>query len=347
MMESAKSSEFMISEIKFGKSRLSKERVVTISLLTIAFIFMIVGIVLMAVAASEKKVDNEYASPSSSVKEVGKECASPSSSSNQEGQVRSTPTAITNAFTTMAPPSRSGFSDEAQNAGLAKFLDRVKLTYYKLHPYDVHLDPEVTTDQVKAEYAAYDPTPSVIKNRTDTALALLKEINDTQIKTDLLKPRERKALAQVKHYLQHVFGQPYGANYYSGDWMMGPNLYCMQEICDHGNAVYNGIGRHHKPHSVRDVEDIERKLETHKQSILQYIENLKMGVSAGMARSEEACKKGFGAIRQKYSNIYLSNETGESPWLSSKCTDMSLELYTLSFSLLGTKKVGCNAILTF
>ena len=320
MMESAKSSEFMISEIKFGKSRLSKERVVTISLLTIAFIFMIVGIVLMAVAASEKKVDNEYASPSSSVKEVGKECASPSpsssSSSNQEGQVRSTPTAITNAFTTMAPPSRCWFSDEAQKAGLAEFLDRVKSTYYKLHPYDVHHDPEVTTDQVKAEYVAYDPTPSVIKNRTDTALALLKEINDTQINTDLLKPRERKALAQVKHYLQHVFGQPYGANYYSGDWMMGPNLYCMQEICDHGNAVYNGIGQHHKPHSVRDVEDIERKLKTHKQSILQYIENLKMGVSAGMVRSKEACKIGLGAIRKKYSNIYLSNETGESPWLS-------------------------------
>ena len=301
-MESAKSSEFMVSEVKFDERRFSKERVVTISLLAVAFIFMIVGIVLMAVAAS--------------VKEVGKECASPSPSSHQEGQVRSTPTAITNAFTTMAPPSRCGFSDEAQNAGLAKFLDRVKSTYYKLHPYDVHLDPEVTTDQVKAEYVAYDPTPSVIKNRTDTALALLKEISDTQINADLLKPRERKALAQVKHYLQHVFGQPYGANYYSGDWMMGPNLYCMQEICDHGNAVYNGIGRHHKPHTVRDVEDIEIKLKTHEQSILRYIENLKMGVSAGMVRSKEACKIGLGAIRKKYSNIDLFNETGESPWLS-------------------------------
>ena len=72
-----------------------------------------------------------------------------------------------------------------------------------------------------------------------------------------------------------------------------------------------------------------------------------MGVSAGMVRSKEACKIGLGAIRKKYSNIDLFNETGESPWLSSKCTDMSLELYTLSFSLLGTKKVGCNAILTF
>ena len=275
-MESAKSSEFMVSEIKFGKSRFSKERVVTISLLAVAFVFMIVGIVLMAVA------------------------------------LRSTATATT----TMAPSSRCGFSKEARKAGLADFLDRVKSTYYKLHPYDVFYDPDVTTDHVKKEYVAYDPTPSVIKNRTDTALALLKEINNKRINTFMLKPREKKALAQVKHYLQHMFGKPYGANYYSGDWMMGPNLYCMQEICDRGNAVYNGIGQHHKPHSVRDVRDIKRKLETHQQSFLQYIMNMKMGIRAGMVRSKEACKAGLDAIRKKYLKIYLDNETGESSWLS-------------------------------
>ena len=279
-MESAKSSEFMVSEIKFGKSRFSKERVGTISFLAIAFVFMIVGIVLMAVAASEQK--------------------------NEEERAPSTPT--------MAPSSRCSFSQEAQKAGLVEFLDRVKSTYYKLHPYDVHNDPEVTTDRVKKEYVAYDPTPSVIKKRTDAAVALLQEINNKQINTDLLKPREKKALAQVKHYLQHVFGQPYGANYYAGDWMMGPNLYCMQEICDHGNAVYNGIGRHHKPHSVSDVRDIKRKLETHQQSFWRYIENMKMGILAGMVRSKEACEAGLNAIKKKYLNTDLYNETGESTW---------------------------------
>ena len=54
----------------------------------------------------------------------------------------------------MAPSSRCGFSQEAQKAGLVEFLDRVKSTYYKLHPYDVHNDPEVTTDRVKKEYVA-------------------------------------------------------------------------------------------------------------------------------------------------------------------------------------------------
>ena len=134
-MESAKSSEFMVSEVKFDERRFSKERVVTISFLAVAFIFMIVDIVLMAVAASEKEVD--------------KKCASPSPSSHQEGQARSTPTPTT------APSSRCGFSEEAQKAGLAEFLDRVKLTYYKLHPYNVYSDPEVTTDQVIRRLRSY------------------------------------------------------------------------------------------------------------------------------------------------------------------------------------------------
>ena len=95
------------------------------------------------------------------------------------------------------------------------------------------------------EYVAYDPSPEAIKTRTDAALALLKEIRDKVINTDALKPRERKALAQVKHYLQHVFGQPYDVNYYAGDWMMGPNLFCWQPICVHGYGVlYFAQGNH-------------------------------------------------------------------------------------------------------
>ena len=77
--------------------------------------------------------------------------------------------------------NRCEFSREAKRVGLGEFLNRVKATYHKLHPYDVHLEPDVTTEKIKAEYFAYDPTPSVIKKRTDTALALLKEINDKKI----------------------------------------------------------------------------------------------------------------------------------------------------------------------
>ena len=295
-MEMNNSKEMIVSqEVTFGRSKLSKERAITISLLAVGFVFLLVGIALIAVAASDKKSDEKSGS---------------SSKQGREGETTTTVPPITKA-----PSSRCDFSAEAQNIGLAEFLGRVKATYYKLHPYDVPYDPDVTTDRVKTEYVAYDPTPSVIKNRTDTALALLKEISEKEVDTDKLQPRERKALAQVKHYLQHVFGQPYDVNYYAGDWMMGPNLFCWQEICNHGRAVYNGIGRHHKPFNAEDVKLIESKLKTHKEGILQYIENMKMGVRRGMIRSEEECQAGIDAIKDAYSSTSRYNATGESPAL--------------------------------
>ena len=67
-------------------------------------------------------------------------------------------------------------------------------------------------------------------------------------------------MAQVKHFLKHAFGKPFDANYYAGDWMMGPNKRCWQEICYIGKAVQNGLGHYFKPYNVSDVELIETKL---------------------------------------------------------------------------------------
>ena len=180
-------SEFdtMLSEPKVKKGRkLSKGRMVTLGVLAVGIILLIVGIVLIVIASVEEKTEK-----------------SPGSSAKPEGPT-STPL-----------PSTCSLSDEARNSGLLDFLIRIQATYYKLHPYERQNDPE----RIKVEYVAYDPSPSVIKRRTDTALALFKEIKEKIISTDALKPCERKALAQVKHYLQHVFGQPYDVNYYAGD----------------------------------------------------------------------------------------------------------------------------------
>ncbi|KAL9986419.1 hypothetical protein ACROYT_G000566 [Oculina patagonica] len=292
-MEPTKSSEMIISDspgITFG-SKLSKERIVTLVVLAVAVIILIVGVVLIAVAAGDKKT-------------AEKESGSISKQDGDEKTTTLTPTATT------GPSSRCDFSEEAKRVGLDGFLNRVKETYYTLHPYEVHLDPDASTESIKVEYAAYDPTPSVIKNRTDISLALFKEINETRINTNALKHRERKALAKVKHFLQHVFGQPYDVNYYAGDWMLGPNNRCLQEICNHGNAVSKGLGRHHKPYSVADVELIGTKLKTHKAGILQYIDNMKMGVRKGMVRTVEECEAGSLAINRRYLNVFLYGSTG-------------------------------------
>ena len=319
MESSSKSTEFMISEnagttFREGK----KHRIITIALLVVALIVLIVGIVLIVVAATKK----EDKSASTSTTMEPQKNSVPSTKEPQNNSVPSEPGSTPTVPVTKAPSSRCDFSQEAQNAGLPEFLSHVKSTYFKLHPYDVVSDPDVTPDRVKTEYVAYDPTPAVIKKRTDTALALLKEISNKNINTNRLKPRERKALAQVKHYLQHMFGQPYDVNYYAGDWMMGPNLFCWQEICAHGYGVYNGIGRHNKPYNASDVKLIESKLKTHKAGILQYIENMKMGVRRGMIRSTEECLAGLNSIKRRYLNTSRYNETGEVVYPSLSCLFM-------------------------
>ena len=280
-MKSTKSTETMVSDgnrISFERQRLSRERIITITILAVATIICIVGIVLIANAVDGKRKD--------------------------EGKTK------TAAAVPSDKPAKCDYSEEAKRVGLGEFLDKVKSTYYKLHPYEVYDDPDVTSDRIKEEFVAYDPTPSAIKARTDTSLDLLKEISNKRIKKAALKPRERKVLAQVKHYLQHVFGQPFEANYYAGDWMMGPNKRCWQEICYIGNTVYNGLGLHFKPNSTSDVRLIETKLKTYRAGILQYIENMKMGVRKGMVRSKEACEVGVEALENKYKKISSSNETG-------------------------------------
>ena len=275
--------DMMLNEpkVKHG-SKLSKERLIMLAVLAVGIISLIVGIVLIVIASADRDKN----------------------STKHEEQTSPTSSPV-------PPMTTCSLSHEARNTGLPEFLSRVKATYYKLHPYQVYSDPDVLEDKIKVEYVAYDPSPEAIKTRTDAALALLKEIRDKVINTDALKPRERKALAQVKHYLQHVFGQPYDVNYYAGDWMMGPNLFCWQPICVHGYGVYNGLGLYHKPNNTFDVELIEAKLITHKEGILQYIENMKMGVRKGMVRSVEDCKAGTDALKGNYRSVSLYNESGK------------------------------------
>lgn len=280
---------------KYGASWITKERLAVFLLIFLGIVLVITGISLLAL--SNSKAPN---------------C----------GHVDREP----RARTATTSPSREQtsnwglceYSHEAQRIGLAEFMGKVKSTYYKHHPFNIVYDPDVfyenlefaVVERVKAEYVAYDPTPSVIKSRTDASLALLEEFNNIDFNLNALKPRERKSVAQIRHYLQHMFGQPYDMNYYTGDWMMGPNLFCWQPVCYHGFDVYNGIGLYHKPYDVSDLKLLKEKLETHKAGILQYIENMKMGIRKGMVRSVEECLAGTDSIKRKYLNVSLYNETG-------------------------------------
>ena len=247
-----------------------RSKIVAIAVIILGVVLLIVGIALIAVSAS-------------------KQCSS------------------SEAATSQPQASSCAFSAEANRVTLGEFLEEVKDIFYKLHPFKIQYHPEVELfdERVRNTYTAYDPTPAAIKKRTDAALDLYAKISGAEVNTDQLKPRERKALAQVQHYLKHIFGQPYDVNYYAGDWMLGPNLFCWQSICYQSYDIYNAM-RSHKPYSLDDIETLRRALESHLKANRQYIANMKLGVKTGMVRSVEECRAGIDSIKHSYLNIFLA-----------------------------------------
>ena len=262
-----------------NKSWFSKARILTVVVVLVAVIVLVVGIVLIAMANKKSK-----------------DCQR--TEENMQGSTDKQASLFCN------------YSEEAKRIDLDGVIEKVQRTYYELHPFELPNKPGVTRDELKANYKAYDPTPSHIKVVTDSARRLLAEVSKTEISFDKLKPRERKALAQLKHYLKTVFGQPFDMNYYAGDWMMGPTFICKQPICRHGLHLHDALVKL-KPENLDDVKTIQQKLITHKQGILKYIENLKLGKLHGMVYSQEACVAGRDSLKRRYLNIALDNETGK------------------------------------
>ena len=208
------------------------------------------------------------------------------------------------------------YSDEAKRVRLDEFLTKVKSTYYKMNPNKAVYDPDATPATIREDFSPYNAHPRAIRNRTDAALRLYKEALETDqiVNSDLLKPREIKAISQVKHFLQSNFGAPYDENYYAGDWMLGPNKFCWQPICYVGSDLkahftYEKWGI--QPKTLSDLEFVFDHLKKLKVSSMQYIANVKYGVGAGFVRSEEECQDGLYSIQRKYREVSQNGPKGK------------------------------------
>lgn len=205
------------------------------------------------------------------------------------------------------------FSDEAKRVGLDSFLNELLQKYHKLMPEKLGSKPGVTPDEVRKHYRPYDPHPSAIKNFTDEVRRLHDRLEEIIGKSDgpRMKLRENKAMYVAQHLLQHSFDWgPYERNYYVGDWMFEPNLYCWQPIC-YVLSNLEGVILYFKPNDLKGLEQIEQLFKKHNETISRYIENLKLGVATGMVRSVESCKAGIHATKKNYYEIAIHNETGE------------------------------------
>jgi len=210
-----------------------------------------------------------------------------------------------------AKSDRCSYSEEAERAGVDTFLQKVQDTYFDLHPQDLVYKPGgVEPSVLRAKFKPYNPHPKNLKRITDSARNLLDELDGLGVNTRRLKPRERKAIAQLKHFLQNNFGLPYDADYYAGDFLMGPNLFCWQQICYVGSSdVEQGLGNFF-PKNLDDVRLFLNKMKLVAKTFSTYINNLRLGVKAGMVRSTEECLAGINSFKRSYLQISLQGEQG-------------------------------------
>lgn len=209
------------------------------------------------------------------------------------------------AFTKRCSPS-----DEAKRSGFDSFLQKVQDSYFDLHPNRIVYKPKVKPSDIRQKYRSYDPSPANIKRITDEAWRLLDEAKKLDLEVHKLKPREKKALAQVKHYLQHVFGTPYDVNYYAGDFLMGPNLWCWQPLCNVPHEIKSSLP-HFKPNTTKDMEILREKMMEVEKTFNQYIKNMEYGVAVGMVRSKEQCKAGINGLTSYFRKISSKGAAGK------------------------------------
>lgn len=204
---------------------------------------------------------------------------------------------------------RCSYSEEAKRSGLDVFLQKVQDKTFELHPFLIAQKPKVSAREIRDKYKAYDPSPLNLKRITDSARTLLKELSGKEIKTTKLKSRERKSLAQLKHFLKHVFGTPFDGNYYFGDFLLGPNMFCWQHICSVGQSLRISLP-FFKPSDAYGLEILIDKLQETNKTFQTYTDNLRYGVRAGMVRSVEECRAGLDAMKRSNFNISLEGPEG-------------------------------------
>ncbi|PFX32480.1 hypothetical protein AWC38_SpisGene2683 [Stylophora pistillata] len=197
--------------------------------------------------------------------------------------------------------SRCAFSSEAQLAGLEAFFIKVKEERKHFTPYRSYL--------TKEKFEPYNPEPQAIKKLTDQTMRLYEELLEIKGGLDVgkLKLHERRQLAVAEHELKHFFGKPYGNNYYTGAWMLGPNQRCTSEpitsLPAHLRvALYIFLKNQNK--TLKVAENAMKILPKFREGIQQYKFNLQRGVASGMIRSRSECAEGLNCMKGKYRDLF-------------------------------------------
>ena len=202
-------------------------------------------------------------------------------------------------------------SAEANRSSLTDLLAEVqRLYFYQLHPERIYELESVTPEDIRQHFRPYDPSPDAIKRRTDEAMELRRRLDALQINTRRLKLRERKAIHVASDVLLSLGWEPYSQDYYSGDWLLGPNMFCWEPVCQVFNHLHSALP-HFKPQDLTQLERLKDLLEQYNQAFDRYVENWRLGERTGYRRTFKACKAAVHVVKYRfYRGIAMNGESG-------------------------------------
>ncbi|XP_067024148.1 uncharacterized protein [Acropora muricata] len=203
-------------------------------------------------------------------------------------------------------------SAEANRSQLTSMFRKIQYAYFhELHPESIHEMAGVTPEDIRRTFRPYDPSPNATMNRTDRAKELFDELNNLNYNVSLLKLRERKAIHVARAILRNNFGwTPLGQDYYNGDWLLGPDLFCYQPVCSVLKKL-NGALSFFKPRNITELEKLRLFFQEYNRTLNRYVDNWKLGIRAGYVRNKEGCQAGLHAIKNvEYRRMTIKEEYG-------------------------------------
>lgn len=193
-----------------------------------------------------------------------------------------------------------------QNEKVRELYKKIQKKYNEHHP-DPLLKYNNGVSAIEELY--FNFTPSVYKERTQTAKALLRELESLE-KSLTLSKEENLTFELFRWFLANTFGTPYEHNYEIGDWLLGPNIYCWQKSCQ-VLPLLGVVLSEVKPKTVKDVEQMVRLIKKCSQGYKQRIENLKNGVLAGIVLSDDACRAGLQNFKGRHVEVAKKGANGK------------------------------------
>lgn len=219
-------------------------------------------------------------------------------------------------------------SPEAERIKLNNFLQKCQKLYFKIYPHEeiafnLNNANQDQLNEISRKFTPYVPTPQYLKGIADETHALIEEVEKLKPNEDLMKPKESQIFDEIKIFLDQFMASVYDIDFYGGDWMFGPNYFCMNRICYLPHEV-NSLTLHFRPKSLSDVKFLVKTFQGYKQTFEEYIANMKLGVNVGMVRSKLSCQSGSDALKQNYIDVL---EQSRYPWFSNNINSREFYKY--------------------